>query len=142
MIPDRFLIDDGLHLPEIVADEDASTRAGTARFRASCSCRRMPLSPPADRGQALAAHLDHVRTRLAPSRGPSWLPVGVRIVVLLLLMLAVALACYLGGLALVDAYALTGASAASVRVGSVLGGFALAFLLMVAARHFIAPTRA
>ncbi|MFD8509678.1 hypothetical protein ACFV27_00830 [Streptomyces antimycoticus] len=139
---DRYRIDDGRHLPEIVVDEDASTAAGDARWRASCSCDRMPAAPAGTRGQALAAHLDHVRTRLSPTRGPSWLPAEVRIVVLLLLMLAVALGGYFGGLVLVDHYALAGPGAMSVRAGSLLGGFGGAFLLMVAGRHFIAPTRA
>jgi hypothetical protein len=139
---DRYRIDDGRHLPEIVIDEDASTAAGAARWRASCSCDRMPATPPGTRGQALADHLDHARTRLGPPRGPAWLPLEARLVVLLLLMLAVALGCYFGGLVLVDHYALTGPGAMSVRAGSLLGGFSGAFLLMVAARHFIAPTRA
>ncbi|MGA5202776.1 hypothetical protein [Streptomyces variegatus] len=139
---ERFKIDDGRHFPAVRIDEDASTAAGAARWRAACSCGRMPAHPAGTRAQALAAHVDHARTRLGPTRGPAWLPVGVRIVVLLLLMLAVALACYFGGLALVEGYDLTGARAASVRAGSVLGGFASAFGLMVAARHFIAPTQA
>jgi hypothetical protein len=139
---DRFRIDDGRHLPRLVIDEDASTAASAARFRASCSCGRMPTGPAGTREQALAAHLDHVSTRIGPPRGPAWLPLGARITLLLALMLALALGGYAGGLTLVAHYDLTGPGAASARAGSLLGGFGLAFLLMVTARHFIAPTRA
>ncbi len=44
---DRYIIDDGCHLPQIVIDEDASTAAGAARYRSRCSCGRM-LRLPAD----------------------------------------------------------------------------------------------
>lgn len=139
---ERFTIDDGRHLPTLVVDKDASTAAGTARVRAVCSCRWEQGAPPGTREEAFAHYLDHARTRTGPSRGPAWLPVEVRIVVLLLLMLAVALGGYAGGLVLVDHHGMTGTAAMVVRGGSVLVGFGGAFAVMVAARHFIAPTRA
>ncbi|MFJ7416742.1 hypothetical protein ACIQWZ_39025 [Streptomyces sp. NPDC098077] len=66
---DQFAI--GLHLPQPVIDEDASTAAGgTARFRAECSCGRMPQHLAGTRDQALAAHGAHVNTKIGPVKGP------------------------------------------------------------------------
>ncbi|MBD2829872.1 hypothetical protein ID875_21120 [Streptomyces globisporus] len=62
---DRFTIDDGRHLPQLVIDEDASSAAGTARYRAACSCDRMQPHTPGTRDQALAAHL-----ATSPPRSP------------------------------------------------------------------------
>lgn len=139
---DRYLIDDGLHLPGFEIAEDASTAAGAARFRVTCSCGRMSHQPPSTREDALAAHLAHVNTRTGPPKGPAWLPLGARVAILLTVMLAVALACYATGQAVVHVQDLTGATAKAVAAGSVVTGFSLAFGLMVAARHYIAPTRA
>lgn len=132
---DRFVIDDGRHLPQLVIDEDASTAAGSARFRAGCSCGRMASHPAGTREQALAAHLAHVKTKLGPSKGPKWFPVGARLVVLMLAMLAIWTGCYITGEMLAD-------GSRVIVAGSILIGFALAFGLMVATRHYIAPTRA
>ncbi|MGW0651324.1 hypothetical protein ACWD4T_21340 [Streptomyces umbrinus] len=139
---DRFAIDDGRHLPDIVIDEDASTRAASARFRAACSCGRMPLHPAGSRDQALAAHIAHVNTRTGPSKGPDWLPLEARLVLLVLGCAALWAGAFIGALTLADAMHLTGTGAAGARVGGVLTGFAAAGCLMVAVRHYIAPTRA
>ncbi|GGN41088.1 hypothetical protein [Streptomyces fuscichromogenes] len=140
---DRFAIDDGLHLPRIVISEDASAAAGgDARFRADCSCGRMPPHPAGTRDQALAAHIAHVSTRTGPSKGPEWLPLDARVILLLLGCMALWAGSYTGSLALTDAMHLTGVGAAGIRIGGVLTGFAAAGCLMVAVRHYIAPTRA
>ncbi|WP_186782499.1 hypothetical protein [Streptomyces sp. CBG9] len=132
---DRFAVDDGHHLPQLVIDEDASSAAGTARFRAGCSCGRMAPHPAGTREQALTAHLAHVNTKLGPSKGPKWLPVGARIIILMLAMLAIWMGCYITGEMLADGSKL-------IVAGSILIGAALAFGLMVAMRRYIAPTRA
>ena len=132
---DRFAIDDGRHLPQLVIAEDASTAAGRARFRAGCSCGRMSSHPAGTREQALAAHIAHVNTKIGPSKGPKWLPVGARLVLLMLAMLAIWMGCYITGETLAD-------GSKVIVAGSILTGFALAFGLMVATRHYIAPTRA
>ncbi|MFI8944113.1 hypothetical protein [Streptomyces syringium] len=132
---DRFAIDDGRHLPQLVISEDASTAAGTARFRAGCSCGRMTSHPAGTREQALAAHLAHVNTKIGPSKGPKWLPVGARLVILMLAMLAIWTGCYITGEVLAD-------GSKVIVAGFILTGFALAFGLMVATRRYIAPTRA
>ncbi|MGW0844299.1 hypothetical protein ACWD26_30000 [Streptomyces sp. NPDC002787] len=139
---DRFAIDDGRHLPEVVIDEDASTVAGTARFRATCSCGRMPQLPAGTREEALVAHLAHVQTKIGPSRGPQWLPVGARLIILAVAMLVIWGACYATGEVIAHGQDLTGAIAKTVVGGSHLVGLALAFGLMVGARRYIAPTRA
>ncbi|MFJ2819122.1 hypothetical protein [Streptomyces sp. NPDC087294] len=138
---DRFVIDDGRHLPKPVIDEDASTAAGTARFRAECSCGRMPQHPAGTREQALAAHIAHVNAKTGPSRGPEWLPVGARVVILAVAMLVVWGACYATGQIITHDQGLTGATAKTVLGGSHLAGLALAFGLMVTVRRYIAPTR-
>ncbi|MCW8383924.1 hypothetical protein [Streptomyces justiciae] len=138
---DRFAIDDGRHLPKIVIDEDASTAADTARYRAACSCGRMPQQPAGTRAQALAAHLAHVNTKIGPPKGPQWLPVGARIVILLVAMLAIWGACYATGQIITHDQALTGAAAKGVVGGSQLMGLVLALGLMVGVRRYIAPTR-
>ncbi|MFI8287402.1 hypothetical protein ACIF84_30690 [Streptomyces albidoflavus] len=132
---ERFAVDDGHHLPQLVIDEDASAAAGTARFRAGCSCGTSAPHPAGTREQALAAHLAHVDAKLGPSKGPKWLPVGARLVILMLAMLAIWMGCYITGEMLADGSKL-------IVAGSILTGSALAFGLMVATRRYIAPTRA
>ncbi len=139
---DRFAIDDGRHLPQLVIAEDASTAAGLARFRAGCSCGRMSSHPAGTREQALAAHIAHVNTKIGPSKGPEWLPVGARVVILAVVMLIVWGACYATGQFVAHDQGLTGATAKTVLGGSHLAGLALAFGLVVAVRRYIAPTRA
>ncbi|MGJ5899430.1 hypothetical protein ACSCBZ_46945 [Streptomyces niveiscabiei] len=139
---DRIVIDDGLHRPQIVIDEDASTSIGTALWRAECSCGRMPHHISGTPEGALAAHLDHVTTRIGPSKGPAWLPLGARITLLTTAMLVICIGCFAAGRVIIRAQDLTGPAAEGIAVGSVLTGFVLAFSLMVAARHYIAPTRA
>ncbi|MDX2576721.1 hypothetical protein PV332_14705 [Streptomyces scabiei] len=139
---DRFAIDDGRHLLEIVIDEDASAAAGEAQYRADCSCGRMPHPPAGTRDQALATHIAHVNTRIGPSKGPDWLPLGARLVLLFLGCMALWAGSFVGALELADAMHLTGSGAAGARVGGVLTGFAAAGCLMVAVRRYIAPTRA
>ncbi|WP_371793784.1 hypothetical protein OG285_38500 [Streptomyces sp. NBC_01471] len=139
---DRFAIDGGRHFPQIVIDEDASTAAGTARFRAGCTCGRMPQHLVDAREQALAAHLAHATAKAGPSKGPKWLPSGVRVVILVVAMLMVWGACYATGQIVAHGQDLTGATAKAVFGGSHLAGLALAFGLMVAVRRYIAPTRA
>lgn len=131
---DRFAIDEGRHLPKVVIDEDASTAAGSARFRADCSCGRMPQHSAGTRERALAAHLAHVKTKIGPSKGPKWLPVGARLALLVLAMLAIWTGCYIAGEALADGSKI-------IVGGAALVGFSLAFALMVAMRRYIAPTR-
>ena len=138
---DRFAIDDGRHLPEIVIDEDSSTAAGTARYRAACSCGRMPQQPGGTHDQALAAHLAHVNTKICPPKGPQWLPAGARLVILAAAMLAIWGTCYATGQIITHDQALTGAAAKGALVGAHLAGLVLAFGLMLAVRRYIAPTR-
>ncbi|MER6605852.1 hypothetical protein ABT282_08025 [Streptomyces sp. NPDC000927] len=137
---DRYNIDDGDHRPKYIIDEDASAKAGQARFRAACSCKRMPDLPAGTREEALAAHIAHVNTKLGPTKGPKWLPESARLAILLVAMVAIWIGCYAVGEMLADDF--TGVAAKMVVLGSVLTGFALAFGLMVATRHYIAPTRA
>ncbi|MEW2493929.1 hypothetical protein AB0942_10320 [Streptomyces nodosus] len=139
---DRFLIDDGRHLPTYVIDEDASRATGDARWRTTCSCDRMPGHPAGTREQALIAHLAHVSERLSPVSAPERLPSGARVVLLLLAMLAVWAACYIAGILLIQEADLRGMVSKAVLAGAHLTGVALAFGLMVLARRFIAPTRA
>ncbi|MFE9679205.1 hypothetical protein ACFYO5_34675 [Streptomyces sp. NPDC006259] len=139
---DRFAIDDGRHLPQLGIAEDESTAAGTARFRARCSCGRMSPHPTGTREQALAAHIAHVNTKIGPSKGPDWLAVGVRAGILAVAMLIIWGACYAIGLVVTHDQDLTGATAKAVLGGSHLAGLALVFGLVVAARRCIAPTRA
>ncbi|MFJ2628988.1 hypothetical protein ACIO6T_37940 [Streptomyces sp. NPDC087532] len=139
---DRFLIDDGRHLPTYVIDEDASRSAGEAGWRATCSCDRMPYHPAGSREHALTAHLAHVSERLTPATGPKWIPPGARLVLLLLAMLAIWAACYFAGVLVTQQTDLTGAAAKAVLAGAHLTGMVTAFGLMVLARRFIAPTRA
>ncbi|MFJ8752216.1 hypothetical protein ACIREO_23210 [Streptomyces sp. NPDC102441] len=139
---DRFVIDDGRHLPQMTIDEDASTAAGAARFRATCSCGRMSHRPAGTREQALGAHLAHVNTKAGPPRNPTWLPFGARVVILAAAMLMLWGLCYATGQVVVHNQGLTGAAAMTLRGGSHLAGLVLAFGLMVAARRSIAPTRA
>lgn len=138
----RFAIDDGRHVPEFVIDEDASTAAGAARFRATCSCGRMPRQMAGTREQALATHIAHVNTKIGPSKGPEWLPVGARVVILAAAMMIIWGVCYGTGQILTHDHDLTGASAKTVLGGSHLAGLALALGLMVAVQRYIAPTRA
>lgn len=138
----RFAIDDGRHLPEIVIDEVASAVAGGARFRVGCSCGRIPQHPAGSRDQALATHIAHVNTRIGPSRGPDWLPLEARLILLFLGCAALWAGAFIGAIAVADVIHLTGTGAAGARVGGVLTGFAAAGCLMVAVRHYIAPTRA
>ncbi|MER6109369.1 hypothetical protein [Streptomyces hirsutus] len=124
---DRFRIDDGRHLPALAIDEGSSFLHGRARYRATCSCGRMPPHPPGSREEAERAHARHAATRLGPER------LGLRLAALALGMLVVWGTCYAAGRSLSDAKAVLGAFH--------LMGLALAFGLMVAARRFIAPTR-
>lgn len=142
MTLDRFRIDDGLHLVQLVIDEDATHAASEPRYRVACSCGRMRTFAPGTRDDALAAHGGHVGVYLDPPKGPRWMPLGVRLVLLVLAMLVIAVGFYLGGLAVVDQYALVDAPAALIRGASMLTGFTFAFALMVAVRRYIAPTRA
>ncbi|MEU5978504.1 hypothetical protein [Streptomyces sp. NPDC047315] len=138
---DRIGVDDGRHLPELVIDEDASTAAGAARFRADCSCGRMPRHPAGSRAQALAAHLAHVSTKTDPPKGSEWLPIGARVAILAVTMLTVWGACYATGQIIAHEQSLAGATAKAVLGSSHLAGLALAFGLMAAVRRFIAPSR-
>ncbi|MFJ3679844.1 hypothetical protein ACIPPN_30055 [Streptomyces diastaticus] len=83
---------------------------------------------------ALAAHLAHAATKTEPTKGPQWLPVGVRLALLVLAMLAIWVSCYIAGEALADGSKI-------IVGGAALVGFSLAFALMVAMRRYIAPTR-
>ncbi|MFJ8785790.1 hypothetical protein [Streptomyces sp. NPDC102476] len=136
------MVDDGRHLPTYVIDEDASRAAGEDRWRATCSCDRMPAHAAGSREHALLAHLAHVSERLAPASGRKRLPSDARVVLLLLAMLAVWAACDVAGVLLAQAMDLMGAVHKAVLAGAHLTGMALAFGLMVLARRFIAPTRA
>ncbi|MFD3422638.1 hypothetical protein [Streptomyces decoyicus] len=138
---DRFAIDDGCHLPQLVIAEDASTAAGTDCFRPGCSCGRMSSHSAGTHEQALAAHIAHINTKIGPSKGPEWLPVGARVVILAVAMLVIWGACYATGQVITHAQDLTGTAAMTLLGGSHLAGLALAFGLMVAVRRYIAPTR-
>jgi len=139
---DRFVIDDGHHLPRIVIDEDASTSIGTALWRAECSCGRMTHHISGTPEGALAAHLDHASTRTVPPKGPARLPLGARTAILMTVMFIICAGSFVAGRIVIDVQDLTGTAARAVSAGSVLAGVAVAFTVMVAARHYIAPTRA
>ncbi|MGK4909679.1 hypothetical protein [Streptomyces albus] len=138
---DRFAIDDGRHSPDLVIEEDATHAAGTARYRVGCSCGRMPQQTADSGRQALAMHIAHVRAKVGPSRGPAWLPVGARVVLLAAAMLATYGACYATGQALINGQDIAGATATLVLAGFHLAGLGCGFGLMVATRRYIAPTR-
>lgn len=139
---DRFIIDDARHLPQFVIVEDASTSAGTARFRAECSCGRMPLLPAGTHRQAVDAHIAHVNHKLDAPKGPKWLPLNARIALLLTAMMTVWGGCYAVGQIITHDSALSGAAIKTIVVTAHLTGLLLALTLMVAARRYIAPTRA
>ncbi|GAA2439766.1 hypothetical protein [Streptomyces glaucus] len=123
----RFLIDDGRHLPVLAIDEDSSFLHGQARYRAACSCGRMPPHPAGSREEAVRAHAQHAATRLGPEQ------LGLRVTALAVAMLVVWGTCYAVGRSLSDSR--------TVLAVTHLVGFTLAFGLMVAARRLIAPTR-
>ncbi|WP_346406808.1 hypothetical protein [Mycolicibacterium conceptionense] len=130
----RFTMDDGWHAPEIILDEDACTTAGRAQYRSKCSCG--VVSPATDSAMdALVAHTAHVDNCLGPSH------LGVRIALLMSVMLMICVGCYMIGELLTHSYSLAGTTAAIVRAGSCIVGFAMAFSLMLAVRRFIGPTR-
>lgn len=139
---DQCAINDGRHLPEIVINEDASTAAGTARYRATCSCGRMPQHPAGTREQAVTAHTVHVNTCLGPSKPSKWLPRSARVAILTYAMLSTWAACYVTGQVITHHYDLTKAAATIVLAGSHLIGLTLAFGLRVAVRRYKTRTRA
>ncbi|GHD52418.1 hypothetical protein [Streptomyces galbus] len=63
---DRFAIDDGRHLLEVVIDEDASAAAGEAQYRADCSCGRMSVD---ERGERRAVDVTLWGTRVNTGMG-------------------------------------------------------------------------
>lgn len=132
----RFAIDDGRHLLRFDVDVVESALAGETRHRAECSCGRMP-AVAVTRDQALAAHLEHVSTRLGPPAGP---PVG-RVALLATAMLIIWGACCVTGQIVVHDQGLTGTAATAATAVSALTGLGLAAGLMVAVRRHIAPTR-
>lgn len=136
----RYRIDDGAHWPRFTIDEDASAAAGIARYRAACSCGRLPETPPGDHDQAVTAHLAHAMTKIGPTRGPAWLPLGVRIALLLVGMFLLWGGWYAGGQYVVHDFALTGGASVGVIGGCHVTGLLSAFALMVGVRHYIAPT--
>lgn len=123
---DRFAIDDGRHLPETVIDEDASTVAGEARYRARCSCGWAAGHPELSRDGSLVAHAEHAVTRIHPSRGPAWLPLEGRLALLFLACLVLWGLGVFGGVALADALHLAGGAELGARAGGVLAGVAAA----------------
>ncbi|MEW2434348.1 hypothetical protein AB0952_09205 [Streptomyces caniferus] len=134
---DGFAIDDGNHRPKIIPDDDASVAAGAARYAAECSCGRWPRKVYDDRHQALSGHLAHVTSRLGPSKGPGWLPVGLRLFLLAAAMMLVWAASFATGHVIGRSTSNSGLVLAAFH----LLGLGLAFGLMVAVRRYIAPTR-
>ncbi|MFI0742320.1 hypothetical protein ACH4PU_30240 [Streptomyces sp. NPDC021100] len=133
---ERYAIDDGHHVPEIVISEDTSAAAGTARYAARCSCGHVSHSPDGSPEAALAAHCAHVNTRLGPTH------VGLRTALLFVGCMAVWAAVLTGSVQLAHGLEL---SHTAIKVATACGtllGAAGAFGLMVACRRFIAPTRA
>ncbi|MFD8385246.1 hypothetical protein ACFV2X_43140 [Streptomyces sp. NPDC059679] len=100
-----------------------------------------PPRPGGPAGQALAAHIAHVNTKIGPSKGAEWLPVGARVVILAVTMLIIWGACYATGQTITHSQDLTGTTAMAVVGGSHIAGLLLAFALMVGMRRYIAPTR-
>ncbi|MFJ8676719.1 hypothetical protein [Streptomyces sp. NPDC093589] len=132
----RFAIDDGNHRPKIVPDDDASVAAGAARYAAECSCGRWPRTVYDNPHQAITSHLAHITSRLGPSKGPAWLPVGLRIFLLTAAMMLIWAASYATGHVIARSTGHSGLVAAFHLLG-----IGLAFGLMVAVRRYIAPTR-
>ncbi|MFE7412901.1 hypothetical protein [Streptomyces laurentii] len=60
----------GRHQMTIEIDEDASTAAGRARYRAACACGQMPSHIPGDRAEAVAAYTAHTATASGNTAGP------------------------------------------------------------------------
>ncbi|MEU5476771.1 hypothetical protein [Streptomyces mirabilis] len=135
---DRFAIDDGRHVPNIVIDDDASVAAGEACYVAHCSCGNA-TRPAIAKELALSAHMEHVSTRLGPSRGPDWMPLGVRLTLLMIACLALFMATQFGASLVIGNR--TGAEANTIWAGAILLGFAEVCILTVAVRRFIAPTK-
>ncbi|MFB7032103.1 MULTISPECIES: hypothetical protein [unclassified Streptomyces] len=132
----RFSIDTGIHLASLVIDEDATHTAGHARFRAACSCGRLPAHTAGTREEAYGVYLAHAATRVSPPA------LGGRVAVLVVAMAAVWGACYVAGQILTHGQGLTGTTAVVVAVAAHLTGLTAAFALMVGARRLIAPIRA
>jgi hypothetical protein len=125
----RFAVDDGRHHPTVVIDEDASTTAGTARYRVTCACGQMPPHTPGDEHHAYRAHAVHAAAVL----GPAGTLTGVRAAVLVVLLFLTWGAVYAAGEVVAAHYGL-GPLVPSLAS---LGGFAVAFAVMVAARRFV-----
>jgi hypothetical protein len=135
---ERFAIDDGRHVPNIVIDDEASVRAGEACYVAHCSCGSA-TEPAIAKELARAAHAEHVATRLGPSRGPEGMPLGARLTLLMIACRALFLGTQLSATLLIDNH--TGTAVAAVRAGAVLLGCVEVCVLTVAVRRFIAPTK-
>ncbi|MGW5679197.1 hypothetical protein ACWEV4_29655 [Streptomyces sp. NPDC003860] len=99
----------------------------------------MSQHQPGTRAQALVAHTAHAAAKAGPTRGPSRVGLGLRVTVLVMAMLMIWGTCYLAGRAIAQDF--TDAAAQASLAASHLTGLALAFGLMVAVRHYIAPTR-
>ncbi|MFB6881240.1 hypothetical protein ACFCY8_10440 [Streptomyces noursei] len=132
----RFAIDSGPHRPKIVPDDDASVAAGAARYAVECSCGRLPRQVYDDWGQARANHLAHLTSRLGPSKGPTWLPLGLRLFLLIAGMMLIWAAAYAVG----HVIARTAGHPTVVLAAFHLAGLGLAFGLVITVRRYIAPT--
>ncbi|MFF3547616.1 hypothetical protein ACFYXD_38015 [Streptomyces platensis] len=133
-LPERFQIDDGRHLLQMVIAEDASTAAGAARYLARCSCGHAPDVVAETKEGALSQHMQHVRVRTATPRGAGW-----HLALLVVGCLALCIGSVIG--TQIIAAHLDGAAVYVVRAVGPLIGFAASFGAMVATRRFIAPTR-
>ncbi|RZF02874.1 hypothetical protein [Streptomyces albidoflavus] len=139
---DRFRIDDGRHFPLTVIDEDASRGAGAARHRARCSCGWTADQVATSPVGAATHHLAHAQATLRPPKGPAWMPLGVRVALLVVAMTATWGGFYLLGQNASVSLDLSTAQAMAVRAASHLAGLAASGGVMIAARRYIAQARA
>ncbi|WP_033954356.1 hypothetical protein [Streptomyces sp. CNQ431] len=139
---DRSRIADGRHLPDLAVDEDASSAAGIAQVRVTCSYGRMPQRTPEARDRALAAHTAHVNTVSRPAvKGQAWRSAGARVGMALVAVLLV-WGTYAAGQFVLQEQLLAAGGAKVVVAGVLIGGIGLAFGLTVAAvRRLVARNR-
>ncbi|MFF2378357.1 hypothetical protein ACFVUW_28605 [Streptomyces xiamenensis] len=134
---ERWAIDDGRHVPLIEDDIVTSVQEGRDVVVVTCGCGGMP-AVSAPRATRLAPHMQHLRDsqRL---KGPAGLALGVRVALLMLADVGLFLLLQVAGDSIVPHP--HGLPAVLARLAFVLAGFAVAAVLTVSLRLYIAPAR-
>lgn len=134
---ERWAIDDGLHAPRIEDDIVASVREGRDVVVVTCGCGGMAAAS-VPRAARLAPHAQHLRDgqRL---KGPAGLPVGARVVLLMLADIGLLLLLQVAGDSVVPHP--HGLPTVLARLAFVLAGFAAVAVLTVSLCRYIAPGR-